>query len=106
MLSWLICPRPKAFRARTWKVYRVPFLRPMTLARLLSPATVTVCPPGLATMEYAVIGEPLLGAGDHATVADPSPAVAVAGAGILPGTSAAVNRTGVEVAPMPMPFTA
>src|SRR4051812_4912447 len=55
-------PEPNAFTARTWKVYAVPFVRPVTtfvVAVAERPVTVlTTEPPELTTISWLVIGLP------------------------------------------------
>src|SRR5919198_6560374 len=74
-------PVPTEFVAVTVNVYVTPFVRPLTVAVVASPAAVAVCPPGEEVTVYSVIGLPPSSGAYQLTVALESPAVAVTPAG-------------------------
>ena len=68
-------------------------VRPGTVADRVAPSTVAVAPFGDAATVYAVIGlPPSSSGGDHETVAEPSPGVAVTDCG-MPGGRDGVGST-------------
>ena len=79
-------PRPTGFTARTWNVYVVPFVSPVTVL-LNAPAAMpvivlTTVPPTLTTICCEVTaGPPLATALVHLTVAEALPAVALTAVG-------------------------
>jgi hypothetical protein len=76
--------RSDAFVAVTVNVYDTPLVRPGTVSDNVAPSTIAVAPFGDAVTLYEVMGlPPLSSGGDHETVAEASPAVAVTDCGAL-----------------------
>ncbi len=76
------CPVPMAVVAVTVNVYGTPSVSPSTTAWVDDPSTSTLTPSGDDVTVYPVIGlPPFAGGTDHSTVAEPSPAAAIASTG-------------------------